>query len=95
MKDSTNQPYHIYKAHLARELQKKPYYWPGHCAWQIISKFEESIASFWSNGAPIDALAGTLHALYMELSKPKPFAYPTKESMEAVGCSFVDRGELR
>ena len=81
----------MYRNDLARLLQKPPYGW--HCAWKIIEIFEESISSFWSNNAPLDALAETIHILYMESTRPRPFSLPTKESMAAVGCTYTDAAE--
>jgi urocanate hydratase len=69
-------PIFIFKTHLAAALQKPPHSWVGHAAYELMSKYSETISQFWANGATAEDAAEAISEMHMEYTKPQAFSFP-------------------
>lgn len=77
-----------FKVNVAKALQTG-HGWPGAAGYELARKYPELVNSSWLAGATAAETAARIDAEYM--GRPaKPFSYPTRASMEAVGCVYTE-----
>ena len=78
-------PLHQFKTFVGQDLKDR-HGW-GVAAWELLRKHNDTVESFWANGAPVDGVADFINE--MQLSAPvKAPSFPTRKSLEAAGIKF-------